>query len=180
MTSAAIGALGAIFFLALLWFFINIIYPIAALGIKKRSHAFGLAALTFVGIVVLAYVRGGETPAPTAFQAAPSTAPVASTSAATTVATAADQHDLEAGWIAKGQEAIAGKLKDPSSAQFRKLLFHQSSDGIPVACGEVNSKNSLGGYTGYQKFIAAGASSDMAFLEEEVSDFDKLWRKLCL
>ena len=81
-------------------------------------------------------------------------------------------------WMNKGKEAVKIKLKDPGSAQFRNIYFHRGADDIPVTCGEVNSKNSFGGYGGYQKFISTGRA-DMTFLEEEVSDFSNLWNDLC-
>lgn len=80
-------------------------------------------------------------------------------------------------WIVKGQDAVRQKLKDPESASFRKAAFSNKS-GSPVSCGEVNSKNSFGGFTGYQRYVSAG-SADLTFLEEEVEDFDALWVKMC-
>ena len=44
------------------------------------------------------------------------------------------------------QESVKKILKDPDSAKF------QNMNGL---CGEVNSKNSFGGYTGYSEFVAA-------------------------
>ena len=82
-------------------------------------------------------------------------------------------------WIAKGRDAVTQKLKDPASAKFRNVGFHRGIEGIPVAYGEVNSKNSFGGYSGFQRFIYAG-SSELTFLEEEVQDFDELWRRMVL
>lgn len=87
------------------------------------------------------------------------------------------QADKESTWIAKGQEAVEARLKDGGSAKFRKLQFSNKS-GIPMSCGEVNSKNSLGGYVGYQRYVSGG-SADLTFLEEEVADFDKVWKKFC-
>lgn len=44
------------------------------------------------------------------------------------------------------KEFVSGVLKDPDSAEFR------NQRGF---CGEVNSKNSFGGYVGFKRFIAA-------------------------
>lgn len=52
-------------------------------------------------------------------------------------------------------------LKDPESAKFRKL--HRGVKGI--ICGEVNSKNSFGGYTGFTRFLAKG---DRFFTEKQL------------
>lgn len=80
-------------------------------------------------------------------------------------------------WVANGREAVEYKLKDARSAEFRNLYF-SNKGGVPVSCGEVNSKNSFGGYVGFQRFISGG-SSDTTFLEEEVAEFPTLWNRLC-
>jgi hypothetical protein len=52
--------------------------------------------------------------------------------------------------VKAAKEAVLDQLIDPQSAQFtnvRKL-------GSFAVCGEVNSKNRLGGYVGRRKFIA--------------------------
>ena len=80
-------------------------------------------------------------------------------------------------WIIKGEEAVKNKLKDGSSAEFRNVFFN--NNGTPVSCGEVNSKNSFGAYSGYQRFVSAG-STELTFLEEQVKDsFDGVWSKYC-
>lgn len=48
----------------------------------------------------------------------------------------------------KAKKTIANSLKDPGSAQFRNI--RESSPGI--LCGEVNAKNSMGGYVGFKRF----------------------------
>lgn len=80
--------------------------------------------------------------------------------------------------IHRGQTVIKSKLKDPDSAQFRNVLYSDAG-GTPVACGEVNSRNSFGGMSGHQRFIAA-ANRGIAFLEEEVDDFATVWNKMCV
>lgn len=42
------------------------------------------------------------------------------------------------------ENKVKSLLKDPDSAQFRK---------VKNTCGEVNAKNSFGGYTGYKRFL---------------------------
>jgi len=45
------------------------------------------------------------------------------------------------------------KLKDGKTAQFKDVKFNKVNLGegdIPIITGYVNSKNSLGGYSGYQ------------------------------
>lgn len=70
------------------------------------------------------------------------------------------------------REFVTGVLKDPNSAEFR------NQRGF---CGEVNSKNSFGGYVGFKRFIAA--SKEMVVLEKDgrlsSSEFEQAWSKLC-
>lgn len=70
------------------------------------------------------------------------------------------------------REQAMANLKDPGSAQFR------NQNGF---CGEVNSKNALGGYVGYQKFIAAGET--MVVFERDSSlekgVFQQVWGEIC-
>lgn len=93
---------------------------------------------------------------------------------------ASSQASNEAEWIVRGQAAVRAKLKDPDSAQFRNVRFHQGKDGVPMTCGEVNSKNSFGGYGGFQGFVSAG-KEDLTFLAEQMdeSEFAKVWNQFC-
>lgn len=65
-------------------------------------------------------------------------------------------------WIVfpKHRATLKNILKDPGSAQFKGEFI--SSMGW--YCGEVNSKNGLGGYTGYERFIS---SKDETHLESQ-------------
>ena len=79
-------------------------------------------------------------------------------------------------WI--GKEAIISRLKDPDSAEFRNVYLNYGINNIPVTCGEVNSKNSFGGYTGFQQFISTGIP-EVSFLQSEAADFHIAWDKMC-
>jgi len=59
-----------------------------------------------------------------------------------------------------GQEAtlkreIAAVMKDPESAKFGDITIIGEGEGR-VACGSVNGKNALGGYTGKMGFMVKG------------------------
>ena len=69
------------------------------------------------------------------------------------------QRQKQAQQLTALQTQVAGRLKDPLSAQFRETKL--SSTGIAV-CGQVNSKNSLGGYVGFQNFIATASELFLA------------------
>lgn len=70
------------------------------------------------------------------------------------------------------REFVGGVLKDPGSAEFR------NQRGL---CGEVNSKNSLGGYVGFKRFIAA--TKEMVVFENDgrmtPGDFETAWSMHC-
>ena len=49
-------------------------------------------------------------------------------------------------------EHLKEQLKDPDSAQFKNLSFASSTEFGNALCGEVNAKNSYGGYVGFTLF----------------------------
>lgn len=53
-------------------------------------------------------------------------------------------------------DRVRSELKDPASAQFK--LYSQGDDYL---CGEVNAKNSYGGYTGYRWFTVKHGKVDL-------------------
>jgi hypothetical protein len=57
--------------------------------------------------------------------------------------------------MAAGKELAAAMMKDPDSARFR-LVTVKKLDGARFVCGEINAKNSYGGYVGYQRFLSDG------------------------
>ena len=50
-------------------------------------------------------------------------------------------------------QAVANQVKDPNSAEFRNWHAFESQKGLLI-CGEVNAKNSFGGYVGFVHFVA--------------------------
>ncbi|MDR2625322.1 MAG: hypothetical protein LBC37_03235 [Zoogloeaceae bacterium] len=71
------------------------------------------------------------------------------------------------------REFVLPHLKDADSAEFR------NQQGF---CGEVNSKNSFGGFTGFQRFIAA--DKDKVIFERDsgfnAEEFAYMWNELCV
>lgn len=61
-------------------------------------------------------------------------------------------------WVAipKAREPLISLLKDPASAQTRNERITKAG----VLCGEVNAKNSMGGYVGFKKYISYGLESN--------------------
>jgi hypothetical protein len=62
--------------------------------------------------------------------------------------------------ISRVENFVKNELKDPDSAKFKNLIAGKFSDGRIAVCGEVNSKNSFGGYTGFTLFMVRVSASD--------------------
>ena len=60
--------------------------------------------------------------------------------------------------ITAAQDAAKKGLKDPDSAKFQNLRI-ADFDGGKVVCGEINAKNSYGGYVGYKRFVAGTSAA---------------------
>lgn len=66
--------------------------------------------------------------------------------------------------------ALLNHLKDPNSAEIRN---HNGN------CGEVNSKNGFGGYTGFRRFIASSAIVAVEGENMDSDEFQKAWERVC-
>ena len=66
--------------------------------------------------------------------------------------------------------ALKNYLKDPDSAEIRN---HNGN------CGEVNSKNSFGGYSGFKRFIASPAIVAIEGENMDSDEFQKAWDQVC-
>jgi len=78
--------------------------------------------------------------------------------------------------IVAAERTVRGELKDPDAAQFRDVRANYTEEFGVVACGRVNAKNELGGYTGFRRFVSGGKS---VILEgrDNVAD---AWSEACL
>lgn len=107
----------------------------------KPSHKFLMGIVALIVLMMMLGSAGFVEPAtPTqAMSAAP--APRASEDRWTTL------DDREKQFWAR--EIVKVELRDPDSAKFRGL-FVKDKDTV---CGEINAKNGLGGYSGWQPFV---------------------------
>lgn len=62
-------------------------------------------------------------------------------------------------------DSVKRTLKDPASARFQNLRVQTHPEG-KIVCGEVNAKNSFGGYVGFRQFIAGSTHAT-------IQDIDK-------
>ena len=54
--------------------------------------------------------------------------------------------------ISQTKQHVKNTLKDPESAQFKDVKVAINIKGDKTVCGQVNAKNSYGGYTGFKSF----------------------------
>lgn len=91
---------------------------------------------------------------------------------------AREQHQKDMGATAAAEVGVKRLLKDPESAQFQNERL-VTTGAAPVLCGEVNSRNEMGGYTGYLPFVAGGDAAVVSGGLLNSSDFAKLWEMSC-
>lgn len=84
----------------------------------------------------------------------------------------------ESGEIKTAKEAVADRLRDPESAQFRSVKSGTAPNGLATVCGEVNGKNAYGAYSGYQRFIANNKGK-VVYLESQWPTFQVMWATDC-
>ncbi|WP_415289115.1 hypothetical protein RSD66_04185 [Brevundimonas sp. S1H14] len=65
--------------------------------------------------------------------------------------------------VREAKELVADQLLDPESAEFRNV----KAEG-PRVCGQVNAKNRMGGYVGYEDFLVGERG---VILESSVSNY---------
>ena len=70
-----------------------------------------------------------------------------------------EQPDPDAVIRAAAEDGVRNALKDPDSAKFRQVGVYRAQK---LVCGQVNSKNSFGGYSGFQDFVIDGDTLYMA------------------
>ncbi|BFM75542.1 TPA: hypothetical protein ACSIRU_003761 [Acinetobacter baumannii] len=71
----------------------------------------------------------------------------------------------------ESKEAVLSTLKDPDSAQFQNIKGY---------CGEVNSKNSYGGYVGFKRYVSIDGGVLMEDSEGvEPETFAIIWEAHC-
>lgn len=75
--------------------------------------------------------------------------------------------DLAPAQRAAIEDGIKARLKDPESARFGAIKAGRAPDGVTV-CGQVNAKNSFGGYTGMETFY--GVLRGTTFTEVDLDE----------
>lgn len=60
--------------------------------------------------------------------------------------------------VQKARNEVQRNLNDSASAEFRDEKVYRLPDNT-VVCGEVNAKNSYGGYAGFSKYVVEGVGA---------------------
>lgn len=81
--------------------------------------------------------------------------------------------------VKKALDAITRDLKDPFSVRYRDVYLSKPPGGGDVICGELNAKNSYGGYNGFKRFYSDGVRTGLDDREQERHVFDLVWHDLC-
>jgi len=84
--------------------------------------------------------------------------------------------------IKKAHDRVLTVLKDSDSAKFRNDKKYKSgTNGSIIVCGEVNSKNSYGGFTGFSRYYVNSESEKFKVSIETDSDkmFSTFWGIAC-
>ena len=101
--------------------------------------------------------------------------------AANAVDPAADAQAAEERLATRARSAMESTLNDPFSARFRRVSTGRNG----ALCGQVNAKNRMGAYTGFQTFITFSSSNAVYFQEQPgdrtdpYSTFGPAWQRGC-
>ncbi|UNM95959.1 hypothetical protein MMG00_12260 [Ignatzschineria rhizosphaerae] len=79
--------------------------------------------------------------------------------------------------IRVAKESIQKTLVDPKSAEYKDIYVHKNREGVKAVCGYVNAKNRLGGYAGYEPFLAVGSIA--ATKSQGGKEFAEAWNTYC-
>ncbi|MBV6686361.1 MULTISPECIES: hypothetical protein [Xanthomonas] len=95
--------------------------------------------------------------------------------------TAAEKKAQQEKWfgaetIVAAERAVRGELKDPDAAQFKDVRANYTEEFGVAACGRVNARNELGGYTGFRRFVSSGKS----VILEGRDNITDAWAGACL
>ncbi len=148
----------------------------------------GLFALTMVVAVI--HPPPSAVPSKPAASSKPSSMPSAASTPAPSslpTTTSADPDVQPGGGLdylslkAKAEEKLRGILTDDHGVRYRDVhtkLSTLEGGGIVAFCGEENSRTPLGGYGGFQRFVA---SRSVAVTESQMepAEFAQAWNQFC-
>ncbi|MGR3615587.1 MAG: hypothetical protein ACU0BB_06060 [Paracoccaceae bacterium] len=71
--------------------------------------------------------------------------------------------------LAYAKAFMSEHLKDPESLKIRRVQQYRTAEGDDILCGEMDARNSFGGYNGYSAFYVRlqGKTVQRAFFDED-------------
>ncbi|MDE9465465.1 hypothetical protein [Xenorhabdus bovienii] len=78
----------------------------------------------------------------------------------------------DVGKVSTAQYSVKESLKDPSSAEFSGDRLGNNG----AVCGYVNAKNSLGAYTGKQRYVS---NNGLNTIDDNSPEFESIWMTNC-
>ncbi|WP_212667775.1 hypothetical protein, partial [Xanthomonas graminis] len=107
--------------------------------------------------------------------------PAATKSKQDVAMTAAEKKAQQVKWfgaetIVAAERAVRRELKDPDAARFQGVRASYTDEFGVVACGRVNARNELGGYSGFRRFVFG----DGRVILEQRDSVGAAWSKACL
>lgn len=92
------------------------------------------------------------------------------------IAGAEDNLETQSEVLAKAHKIVSKPMKDPSSAQWSDEFLVQGKDtdgnALTSVCGQVNMKNSFGGYVGNSRYIVVIVASQDVPIDHIYNDAD--------
>lgn len=79
-------------------------------------------------------------------------------------------------FINRANAMLVENFKDPESVKFRSVIL--SLADVPIVCGEVNGKNSYGGYTGFKRYYSTD-TKDFGRVDDGSGKFSIIWDRYC-
>ena len=136
----------------------------------------GKIALGLIGVIVVGMIVLGQMPEETPKAPAPAPPPP---KLAAPVNPDDELRGISRFLIDKAKKAVRERLKDPESAKFKDVSTHKTPAGGLLVCGNVNSKNSFGGYVGFRPFMYATSGVVILLEDMEKKEFGVAWNGSC-
>jgi hypothetical protein len=87
-------------------------------------------------------------------------------------------------FVDEAKAAMRDDVRDPDSAIFRSVAMREGpylDTSFRAVCGEINAKNGLGGYAGFQRFVVFQiANYSLNTRLESDHRFPSAWTSYCL
>ncbi|QOL80441.1 hypothetical protein [Pseudooceanicola spongiae] len=88
-------------------------------------------------------------------------------------------HELSVEEQDRLESSVRSSLKDPESAKFSRITAIKGEAELITACGQVNAKNSLGGYAGDMPFAVFLMSPDDVAMLGDTGMMQETVEKIC-